>query len=218
MYLSTQYKIFLSYFPEVKLQVSNVDNEDTSIIHARIASDPSGKHSSLTQWDSAQPLYENLPKYTPKSSVSTTSETQSAPGSRRTSLILMAPKPFTPYQEKSARPFRSELALNAVGEPQFSSVKPNVPASSDFARPYHSIEALNSPAKEDGQVVMDKNNNGLMSSLETNYPANSFMGQQQKPSDQFIAKSYVPVSSNSSGSLTLQKERKQNDLAYPDEQ
>ncbi|XP_055899072.1 uncharacterized protein LOC106074128 isoform X3 [Biomphalaria glabrata] len=203
---------------EVKLQVSNVDNEDTSIIHARIASDPSGKHSSLTQWDSAQPLYENLPKYTPKSSVSTTSETQSAPGSRRTSLILMAPKPFTPYQEKSARPFRSELALNAVGEPQFSSVKPNVPASSDFARPYHSIEALNSPAKEDGQVVMDKNNNGLMSSLETNYPANSFMGQQQKPSDQFIAKSYVPVSSNSSGSLTLQKERKQNDLAYPDEQ
>ncbi|XP_059177370.1 uncharacterized protein LOC131956792 isoform X2 [Physella acuta] len=149
---------------EIKLRVSNVDNESSSIIHARIPSEASG------HWENGHPLYENLPRYAPVAS--NVPESHSAPGSRRSSLILLAPKPFTPYQDKSTRPFRSELALNSAGDPLFSANtsstnnQQSVPAS-DVDRPYHSVEMLSqldsrstNKVKVDVDSSIDRNNNG----------------------------------------------------------
>ncbi|KAH9499957.1 hypothetical protein Btru_076009 [Bulinus truncatus] len=184
---------------EIKLQVSNVDNEGTSIIHARITSDPSGKTSSVIQGEPSHPLYENLPKYMPVSSSTAKTESQSAPGSRRSSLILMAPKPFTPYQEKSARPFRSELALNTVDGNQPSGVRTSDQGNPDLTKPYHSVEMLNNPVAGKGksQLLIDRNNNGIMSSFEDKeYLTNTDSGQQFQSSGQFVARPYVPGSWN----------------------
>lgn len=139
--------------------------QSSSIIHARIPSEAS------VHWENGHPLYENLPRYAPVAT--SVPESNSAPGSRRSSLILLAPKPFTPYQDRSSRPFRSELALNTAGDPLFSAItsstnnQQNVPTS-DLDRPYHSVEMLSQPdsrstnkeVKGDGDTSIDRNNNG----------------------------------------------------------
>ncbi|GFN78714.1 pleckstrin-like protein domain-containing family a member 7, partial [Plakobranchus ocellatus] len=146
---------------EIKLRVSNVDNEVSSIIHARIPSDAANRLISRdnlgngTQYESGLPLYENLPG-SKNNTGSNGSNGQNYPyqTARRSSLILMAPKPFTPYQERSsARPFKSELALNvaqtgreAEDNSGSNSVwQPGNGSNSVGDRPYRSVEFLNRP-------------------------------------------------------------------------
>ena len=94
--------------------------------------------TSQPQPENSQPLYENLPRYPsapPAYSTANSAPTdfnpahnsfnsaptslplpdnnRSTPNSRRSSLILMAPKPFTPYQEAQSRPYYSEMNLNS---------------------------------------------------------------------------------------------------------
>ncbi|RUS73061.1 hypothetical protein EGW08_019176 [Elysia chlorotica] len=151
---------------EIKLRVSNVDTEVSSIIHARIPSDASNKlvhnsgPSNGSQYESGLPLYENLPSSSKTNPGATGSSTltSNVPSynpqtPRRSSLILMAPKPFTPYQDRSsARPFKSELALNVAGsEPQESGAivprvwQPSNSAANISDRPYRSVDFLNAP-------------------------------------------------------------------------
>ena len=127
------------YGEEIKLRVSNVDNEVSSIIHARISSSsvkpsqsapPPAQVTSQPPLENGQnghPLYENLPGYNSNSNGLSSSlnipESLSNASSRRSSLILMAPKPFVPYQEKtpaaptSSRPYKSEEILNSATFP-----------------------------------------------------------------------------------------------------
>ncbi|CAL1529605.1 unnamed protein product [Lymnaea stagnalis] len=181
---------------DVKLLVSNVDNEASSIIHARIPADGNGP----VQWDTGLPLYENLPRYGPVSAVA---ESHSAPGSRRSSLILMAPKPFTPYQDKSVRPFRSELALNASGDPLFTSNvngnnKHSLGEGTSDVRPYHSVEMLSKPQQDndkgESNSYKDRNNNGVSNPYENDYPSNNTFGSKHQLStgQQFHSVPFVP--------------------------
>lgn len=145
---------------EIKLRVSNVDTEASSIIHARIPSDKLVQNGRSTngnhQFESGLPLYENLPdrnKTNPDSGSSGNGINYNPLAARRSSLILMAPKPFTPYQDRSpAKPFKSELALNVAGsDAQDSSVRipavwqPSNRGGPTNDRPYHSVDFLNAP-------------------------------------------------------------------------
>ncbi|BFZ03945.1 hypothetical protein BsWGS_06984 [Bradybaena similaris] len=178
---------------EIKLRVSNVDNETSSIIHARIPS----YVSDQGKWESGHPQYENL-----RYSVPVVPETHSAPGSRRSSLVLMAPKPFTPYQDKTARPFRSELELNSSSEPQFNSslgreYNGQTHLSDSMDRQYRSAEILNNLQQDsrrfngnemphgDGHF---RSTSGEISPYEHDVSRNSFSSQNQMSSGQFQAK------------------------------
>ncbi|KAK3766182.1 hypothetical protein RRG08_025182 [Elysia crispata] len=147
---------------EIKLRVSNVDTEVSSIIHARIPSDAAnklisnGSNPNGSQYESSLPLYENLPgssKTNPSTGSSNDSSNYTPLTARRSSLILMAPKPFTPYQDRSsARPFKSELALDvAASQPQDSGAsipavwQPSNSTATVNDRPYRSVDFLNAP-------------------------------------------------------------------------
>lgn len=88
----------------------------STIIHARYPSytssqsslDLSGRGPQL----SATPFYENLQR---SGSMPALNNGGDASNSRRSSLALLAPKPFTPYQDKTSKPFRSEIALSTLG-------------------------------------------------------------------------------------------------------
>ena len=108
--------------------------QTTTFIHARYPSYTSSQSSGLdlSARDPSAPLYENLPR-----SGSMPSLNGSAPSSRRSSISLLAPKPFTPYQDRSAKPFRSELVLNSTENPmdlsQGSGFASSKPFASDMA-------------------------------------------------------------------------------------
>ncbi|XP_005099495.1 uncharacterized protein LOC101852180 [Aplysia californica] len=188
---------------EIKLRVSNVDNEVSSIIHARIPVNSSLNNNHATaapggQFEnSAHPLYENLPRY---GSVPALPDSQSASSSRRSSIILMAPKPFTPYQDKSSRPFRSELALNTDPDSRFGAGDVMTKPDSNLDRNYRSEEILNdnSDGFMNSQVGKDKeeinpyvNENPYMrSAYESDLPLNSFGSAHQLSSGEFHAKPF----------------------------
>ncbi|KAL8594867.1 hypothetical protein ACOMHN_016108 [Nucella lapillus] len=124
---------------DIPLRISSTDDDSSTFIHARYPSYTSSQSSGLdlSARDPAAPLYENLSR---SGSMPSLNQGGSAPGSRRSSISLMAPKPFTPYQDKTAKPFRSELALHANGDPT-----PDLPSSSFTApKPFTSEVALNS--------------------------------------------------------------------------
>ena len=120
----------------------------SSIIHARIPSEASNKlNNNGSQYESGLPLYENLPASSKTNGINYDPQT-----ARRSSLILMAPKPFTPYQDRSsARPFKSELALNVAGSDTHNSGpfpavwQPSSATATVNDRPYRSVDFLNAP-------------------------------------------------------------------------
>lgn len=175
------------------MEVTTCIPQTSSIIHARIPS----YVSDQGKWESGHPLYENL-----RYSVPAVPETHSAPGSRRSSLVLMAPKPFTPYQDKTARPFRSELELNSSGEPQFTSslareYNGQTHLSDSLDRQYRSAEILNSLQQDSRRLNADDippgdghfhSTSAESSPYEHDVSRNSFGSQNQMSSGQFQAK------------------------------
>ncbi|KAK7475957.1 hypothetical protein BaRGS_00032776 [Batillaria attramentaria] len=127
---------------EVALKVSSTDSDTSTFIHTRYPSYASSQSSGLdlSARDPSAPLYENLPRSGSMPALNNDSST----GARRSSLSLMAPKPFTPYQDKTAKPFKSELALNSsqpAGAPGFDE---QTGRSFPPAKPYASELTLNS--------------------------------------------------------------------------
>lgn len=164
--------------------------QTSSIIHARIPSDAGGQ-STHGRWDPGHPLYEHLQYPAPPAA-----ETHSAPGSRRSSLILMTPKPFTRYQDKTARPFRSELELNSSQTPQFdvglaNKFQEKVSVTSGPDKQYQAAEGSDAvlPASNG-----DGNNTYISESIrsiagesnpyENDYPRNPFGSLHQMPPGQ----------------------------------
>ncbi|XP_076450249.1 uncharacterized protein LOC143286534 [Babylonia areolata] len=99
---------------DIPLRVSSTDDDSTTFIHARYPSYASSQSSGLdlsARDPPSAPLYENLPR---SGSMPALNQNGSGQGSRRSSINLMAPKPFTPYQDKTAKPFRSDLALHST--------------------------------------------------------------------------------------------------------
>ncbi|XP_070199352.1 uncharacterized protein [Littorina saxatilis] len=100
---------------DLTFKVSSTDDDSSTFIHARFPSYASSQSSGLDLSardpnDPSSHLYENLPR---SDSMPALHQNGSAPSSRRSSISLMAPKPFTPYQDRTVKPFRSELALNS---------------------------------------------------------------------------------------------------------
>ena len=88
--------------------------QTSTFIHARYPSYASSQSSGLDlsardPHDPSAPLYENLPR---SGSMPALNQSGSSAGPRRLSINLISPKPFTPYQDRTAKPFKSELALN----------------------------------------------------------------------------------------------------------
>ena len=123
------------------------------------------------------PLYENLPR---ARSVPALAPDSSAPGSRRSSIILMTPKPFIRYEDRQtglvtakpfvARPFNSELQLHTESERRFQPVSFDPNAGRDpepfrfdpnagrdpepfGTQPYYSDMNLNTNITDNGQTT-----------------------------------------------------------------
>lgn len=110
--------------------------------HGRYPSYASSQSSGLDlpAREPSAPLYENLPR---SGSMPALNQSGSAPGPRRSSITLMSPKPFTPYQDRTAKPFRSELTLNA-GERASELGQGGGGSAFSATKPFSSEIALNS--------------------------------------------------------------------------
>ena len=88
------------------------------MIHARFPSYASSQSSGLdlalhAPQGRVTPIYENLPR---SGSMPSLCLSNAAPGVRKSSLTLMTPRPFTPYEDVTAKRFRGELDLNNGGQ------------------------------------------------------------------------------------------------------
>ncbi|XP_041367889.1 uncharacterized protein LOC121382369 [Gigantopelta aegis] len=150
------------------------------------------------------PLYENLPR---ARSVPALAPNSSAPTSRRSSIILMAPKPFTRYEDRQmgivtakpfiTRPFNSELQLNVNTERRFQPVSFN-PNANRVSVPfgtqqYYSDMNLNRDTNDNGQITAERDysstelpplavtsteTQSLLSPVDVQYPWLKSFGQQ----------------------------------------
>ena len=134
--------------------------QTSTFIHTRYPSYTSSQSSGLDlsargPHDPSAHFYENLPR---SGSMPALNQSGSAASPRRLSINLITPKPFTPYQDRTAKPFRSELALNT--NPQASEVGQGGGAFV-VTKPFASEMALNSGWNGEASMYSGHQNGGL---------------------------------------------------------